>query len=186
MNRRAFASLIAAGFLAACAPMADPNPIGREARAQLAFSQIEVVTTGAQFESRAASDRASRLGPELRAALEQEFSDRRRADGVRMVVEVSRVNLAGATRTAFGSDLSRLQGTVRVLAANGSLMGAYPIQVEAGTAAETRMGALARAGVTSVDRFHRAMVADFAREAREAILGPDLPGQRLLRRATSG
>ena len=186
MNRRAFAALVAGGILTACAPMDDPNPIGREARARMAFSEIEVVTTGAQFESRAAAERSSQLGTDLRAALRQEFSDRLRPDGVRMVVEVSRLNLAGATRTAFGSDQSRLQGTARVLDGAGRLLGAYPVQIEAGGAAETRTGALLRAGVTSTDRFYRSLVGDFAETTREQILGRESLGQRAVRRVTGG
>lgn len=186
MERRTLLSLTAAFAAAACAPMPDANPIGREARASLAIADVEVVTSGAQFESRLAADRATRLGPDLRAALRQEFADRLRPDGVRMVAEIARVNLTGSTRTAFGQDRSRLLGTVRVLDRNGALLGAYPIQIEAGTAAETRTGALARASVTTVEGFYRSLVRDFARQSREQILGADLPGQRLFRRVTTG
>jgi hypothetical protein len=73
-----------------------------------------------------------------------------------------------------------------VIDRTGALLATYPIQVEAGRAAETRTGALARAAVTTADRFYRGLLDDFARATREQILGAALPGQRLLRRATSG
>ena len=186
MHRRTLILTLAAGALTACAPSPASNPLGREARAALTISRVDVVTTGAAFESARAADTASRLGPDLSGALRQEFADRIRPDGVVMSVEIARMNLAGSVRTAFGSDQSRLQGTVRLLDRSGALLATYPVQVEAGTAAETRTGALARATVTTADGFYRALLRDFARAAREQILGADLPGQRLLRRATSG
>ncbi len=103
-----------------------------------------------------------------------------------MSVEIARMNLAGSVRSAFGRDQSRMQGTVRLLDPTGALLAAYPVQVEAGTAAESRTGALARATVTTSEGFYRSLLRDFARAAREQILGADLPGQRLFRQATSG
>lgn len=186
MPRRTFILALAAGPVAACAPRPYTNPLGREARAALAISRIEVVTTGTAFENVRAADTASRLGPDLTGALRQEFADRLRPDGVVMSVEIARMNLAGSVRTAFGRDQSLLQGTVRLLDAGGGLLATYPVQVEAGAAAETRTGALARATVTTAEGFYRSLLRDFARATREQILGGDLPGQRMLRRATSG
>jgi hypothetical protein len=185
-HRRTFILMLGAGTLAACAPRPYTTPLGREARAALAISRIEVVTTGTSFESTLAADTGSRLGTDLTGALRQEFSDRLRPDGVVMSVEIARMNLAGSVRTAFGRDQSRMQGTVRLLDPAGTLLAAYPVQVEAGTAAETRTGALARATVSTAEGFYRSLLRDFARTTREQILGGDLPGQRMLRRATSG
>ncbi len=186
MYRRTFALALAAGALAACAPQPFANPLSREMQANLRISRIDVVTTGAAFESSLAAGTASRLGSDLTGALRQEFADRLRPDGVVMSVEVARMNLAGSVRTAFGRDQSRLQGTVRLLGPGGGLLATYPVQVEAGAAAETRTGALARAAVTTADGLYRTLLRDFARATREQILGADLPGQRLLRRATAG
>jgi len=147
MDRRSILLMISASALTACAPQPYSNPLSREARAGLAFSRFDVVTTGASFDSRLASDYASRLGPDLAAALRSEFSDRIRADGVVMNVEIARFNLAGSTRTAMGRDQSQLQGSVRIIDSAGRLLATYPIQVVAGAAAETHTGALARAAV---------------------------------------
>jgi hypothetical protein len=184
IRRRSLLAMLAATPLAACAPQVATNPLGREARAQLAISRIDVTTTGAFFESRAAAGTATRLAPDLTAALRQEFSDRLRPGGVVMSVEVARMNLAGSVTTAFGRDQSRLQGTVRLIGPAGRLLAVYPVQVEAGAAAETRTGALARATVTTAEGFYRALLRDFARATRAQILGADFPGQRLWRRAT--
>lgn len=186
MDRRTLILMIGAGALAACAPQPQSNPLGRDMRANLMFSRFDVVTTGASFESAAATGYASRLGPDLAATLRSEFSDRIRPDGVVMSVEIARFNLAGSTRTALGQDQSQLQGSARIIDPAGRLLGTYPIQVFAGTAAESRTGALARAAVTSTDQFYRSLLGDFARTSREQILLPDLPGQRFVRRVTSG
>ncbi len=185
LPRRAFMLSLLAGAVAACAPQPGSNPLGREARARLRIARIEVVTTGAAFESTRAAESASRLGPDLRATLRQEFSDRISGDGVTMSVEIARMNLAGSVGTAFGRDRSRLQGTVRLVDDAGRLLATYPVQVEAGTAAETRTGAVARATVTTAEGFYRALLRTFARETRTQILGADLPGQRILRQVTA-
>ena len=186
MDRRSLFLMTGASALAACAPQPYANPLSREVRAGLMFSNFDVVTTGAGFDSNLAAGYASRLGPDLAAALRSEFSDRIRPDGVVMNVEIARFNLAGSARTALGRDQSQLQGSVRITDPAGRLLATYPIQVVAGTAAETRTGALARAAVTTADGFYRGMLTDFARASREQILGSDLPGQRLLRRVTAG
>lgn len=192
MQRRRFlvtGGLVLAGAagLAGCAPQPRANPMGRELRGSITFSEVSVTTAGAALESRRAADAATALGPELEAALRQAFSDRMAAQGTaRMVVEVDRFNLAGGTRTAFGSDQSRLSGAVRVLDGQGRLLGSYAVVVTAGEAAETRLGALAGAALGSADRFRRQLAQDFARSTREQMLGRDLPGQRLVRRVTSG
>ncbi|WP_209426441.1 hypothetical protein [Pararhodobacter sp. SW119] len=186
MQRRTLLLMLGSGALGACAPQPYTNPLSREARAALGITRIEVVTTGTAFESALAAESATRLGPDLTGALRQEFADRMRPDGVVMSVELARLNMASSLRTAFGRDQSRLQGTVRLLDASGRLLAAYPVQVEAGAAAATRTGALARASVTTAEGFYRDLLRAFARAAREQILGAGIPGQRLLRRVTSG
>jgi len=186
MQRRSMMMLVGATALAACAPRVQTNPLSRDMRAALAFSRVDVVTTGTAFESTLAGDYATRLGPDLTGILRREFSDRLDPAGAVLNVEVSRLNVAGSVRTAFGRDQSRMLGTARVIDRDGTLLASFPIQVVAGTAAESRTGALARATVTTADRFYRGLLGDFARATREQILGADLPGQRLLRRATTG
>ncbi len=188
MQRRFFLSGALAGLpmLVACAPTPYTNPIGREARAALRFSEVTVSSSGAAFESARAADYASRLDPELRAALRREFADRMDPAGVPLMVEIQRLNVATGTGTAFGRDQSRLSGQVRVLDRDGRVLGSYGISVVAGEARDSRLGALAAASVSSAERFYRALVNDFAATTRTEILGTELPGARLLRRTTSG
>lgn len=188
MQRRVFLTGALAGLplLAACAPTPYTNPIGREARAALRFSDIVVSTSGAAFESARAADYATRLGPELRAALRREFADRMDPAGVPMFAEIQRLNVATGTGTAFGRDQSRMSGAVRVLDLQGQVLGSYGIAVVAGAARESRLGALAAASLSSAERFYRALIDDFAATARTEILGTELPGARLLRRTTAG
>lgn len=188
MTRRfvVLGALAALPVLAGCAPAPYANPLSREVRAGLRFSDITVSTSGAAFESARAGDYASRLGPELQAQLRRAFSDRLDQDGVTLAVEIQRLNVAGSAGTAFGRDQSRMTGSARVLDREGRLMASYPVTVIAGEARETRLGALAAAAVTSADRYYRTLVADFARTTRSQILGADLPGARLVRQATGG
>ena len=182
MNRRALLASSLALALAACAPLPHSNPLSADAARNLVLSGIEVTTTGAAFEGRAA-DYSSRLAPELAATLRREFSDRLGPSGVAMVVEVARLNVAGGTSTALGRDQSTLIGTVRLID-QGTLIAAYPIQVVTGEASESLAGAVVGAAVNSAERFYRRLLTGFARDAREQILGRGLPGSRLVRNAT--
>lgn len=182
MQRRAMMALLTGAALAACAPLPNTNPIGRDVRAVLKFSSVTVNTTGAAFESARAADYSSRLAPELKSLIEREFADRMDPGGVQLVVDIARLNVAGATTTAFGRDRSTLQGSVRVMNTDGTLLGTYAIQTVAGDAAETTAGALFGAAVNSGDGFYRKLVDGFARDTREQVLGGDLPGERMIRR----
>ena len=186
MHRRACLALLAGAGLAACAPLPNTNPLSRDQRAALAFSGIEVTTSGAAFESTLAADYSSALAPDLEGVLQREFADRLNPDGARLIVEISRFNLAGSAATAFGRDQSRLLGTVRVVSPGGLLLATYPIQVLAGEAAESRTGAILGAATNRAGGYYRDLVTGFARDTREQILGGDLPGQRLIRNITSG
>ena len=170
-------------ILAACAPLPRSNPLSAEAVRGLAISEIEVTTAGAAFMG-GGPDFSSRLAPELRAVLRREFSDRLGPGGVRMVVEVGQLNVAGGTSTALGRDRSTLTGTVRLLE-GGALIASYPIQVIAGEASESLAGALVGATVNSGERFYRRLLTGFARDAREQILGAGLPGSRTVRRVSN-
>ena len=175
-------ALLLALALAACAPAPRSNPLSAEAVRTLTLSEIAVTTSGTAFEGRARYY-SSRLAPELAAVLRREFSDRTDAAGLRMVVEVSRFNLAGGTSTALGRDQSTLSGTVRLLDGR-TLVAAYPIQVLAGEASGSLAGAVVGAAVNSADRFYRRLLTEFAQDAREQIIGRGLPGSRLVRNVT--
>ncbi len=184
MNRRTLLALFAGVAMTACAPLPNTNPISRDVRTALTFATIEVHTGGAAFESTRAADYSSSLAPELKALLEQEFVDRMDSGGVTMVVDIARLNVAGATTTAFGRDRSLLQGSVRVM--DGDLvLGTYAINVVFGDAAQTRAGALLGSAINSGDGYYRDLLSGFARDTREQVLGSDLPGQRLIRQLSN-
>ena len=182
MDRRTLLLAAAALPLAACTPAPYGSPLSAEQRRALRLSSISVTAQGAGFESGRAADRASDIGPDLRAALQGEFRNRLGGSGgAAMQVEVSRLNVAGGASTAFGRDLSRLSGQVRLVRPDGTLLASYTVQVVEGAAAETRAGALIGAATTTAGGNYRGLVTNFARETREQILGGDLPGERLLR-----
>ena len=180
MLRREFL-VVSLGFVAACAPLPDTNPLGRDARKSLTISAVEVSTSGTGFESVRAADHSSALAPDLKAVLEREFSDRMAPGGPKLVVDVTRINLAGATTTAFGRDKSQMQGAVRLVDGNGATVASYSIQVVAGDASGSTVGAIWSSAIKSADQYYRALVVGFSRDTREQILGGDLPGGRLLR-----
>lgn len=186
MNRRALFALLAGAALTACTPILyETNPISRDMRATLRIASIEVNTTGTAFDSTRARDYTSSLAPELKGQLEREFRDRMTTGtGVQMIVDVSRLNVAGATTTAFGRDLSTLQGSARIVR-DGAVIGTYSLQVTAGDASTTTTGALISSAVQSGDGYYRTLLDKFARSAREQIIGADLPGERLLRQITN-
>lgn len=184
LNRRFVLALLGATALVACAPVPNSNPIGREARKSLTFSEIRVSTSGTAFESTRAADHSSSLGPDLQAFLSRELSDRMNPGGVVMEVDIARLNVAGSTTTTFGRDKSLLQGSVRVNGLNGDRLGTYQINVVAGDAAETRTGALVGAITHTGEGYYRSLLDAFARDTREQVLGTELPGQRLIRKAT--
>lgn len=72
--------------------------------------------------------------------------------GLKLVADIARINLAGATTTAFGRDKSLMQGSVRLVDASGATVASYAIQVVAGDAAETTTGALWSSAIKSADQ----------------------------------
>ncbi|RYG92870.1 hypothetical protein EU803_01835 [Loktanella sp. IMCC34160] len=185
MNRRFILAAMGGLAIAACAPLPNTNPISREVRASLTFSEVSVSTDGTAFESVRASDYSSRLAPDLRGMIEREFADRMSTGGVRMVVDIARLNVAGATTTAFGRDRSLLQGQVQIITNDGRVLGTYAINVVAGDAAETTAGAVIDAAIQSGDGYYRDLLDAFAQDTREQVLGGDLPGQRLIRQLSN-
>jgi hypothetical protein len=151
MLRREF-FVVSLGFAAACAPLPDTNPLGRDTRKSLTISSVEVSTTGTAFESVRAADHSSALAGDLRGVIEREFSDRMASGGLKLVADIARINLAGATTTAFGRDKSLMQGSVRLVDASGATVASYAIQVVAGDAAETTTGALWSSAIKSADQ----------------------------------
>ncbi len=160
--------LIVALTAAACTPEPRTNPLSREAARSLTFSEFDVTTTGTAFESGAARDYASRLAPELEAALGQEFRSRR-GDGARMEIDIASLNVAGGRSTAFGRDQSRMTGTVRIVDSGGRVMASYQIQSLAGEAAQSRWRAVFDSATQSAEGFYRVLLRDFARSTRQQV-----------------
>ncbi|GAA3863529.1 hypothetical protein [Celeribacter arenosi] len=168
MKNVVFATAMIAS-LAACAPMPRSNPLSRAQADGLAIGAIEVVTTGAAFESARAGDYASALDPDLTAALEREFADRRAPNGANLLVDIARLNVADSGRTAFGWDQSKLIGQARLTTADGAVIATYPVQVTAGEAAKTRTGALIDTAIASSTNYYQDLVVTFAEDLRELI-----------------
>ena len=160
--------LVFALTVAACTPEPRSNPLGREAARSLTFSEIEVTSTGTAFESTLARDYASRLAPELEAVLEQDFSHRR-GDGARMEVDIASLNVAGGRTTAYGSDQSRMSGSVRIVDNDGRVMANYRIQSLAGDAAQSRWRAIFDSVTRSSDGYYRVLLREFARSTRQQV-----------------
>ncbi len=172
----------ASALMASCAPTPSANPLPRATRNALRISDITVETGGTAFVNRAAADRASSLAPDLRQSLLREFADRISDDGVRVVVEISQLNVAGGTATATGRDQSRLQGAVRVVQTDGSVLASYTIIAVAGAARETRTGTVVGSVINTASGFYRALIDQFSLQTREDMLGAYLPGERQARR----
>ena len=183
MNRRRLALCLAALPLAACVGGGSTALTGDERRA-LRIGAVEVVTTAAVLEN-GGVDLRNVLSPDLREALRDEFRDRLAPGGWTMQVEVARLNVVGGTSTALGRGQSRLDATLRLIDPSGTLRATTPITVTAGAAAEGAVGTVAGALTGRRGRFYRALLEDFARESRRLVLGEDLPGQRIVRRARS-
>ncbi|MGR3436028.1 MAG: hypothetical protein ACU0CO_14240 [Shimia sp.] len=181
LRRSLIAALAAAALVAGCAPIQTPSALSSDTQRALRLSDVRVATPNAVLDTRGARDRASTLQSDLRTALRREFSDRLAPGGFTMEVDVTRLTLPTSTQTAFGRDVGRLQGSVRLIDAAGVLRATYLIQVEDGTAAETTTGALAQAAVTRREGLYRDLLVAFARQTRADVLGADLPGERLAR-----
>lgn len=181
MDRRLFLTATAATLtLAACAPAMLTSPLSREETRALRFDTIEVRTVNTLFSTEAARAKSTTLASALRTRLEREFSDKS-GPGMVLRVDVTRLSLASATSTAFGRDISRLQGVATLVDRMGVERATFPIQVEAGRAAESTSGALARAAINSTDGFYKDLLTAFGEDLREQIFGKDLPGAGLVR-----
>ncbi|MFD1509731.1 hypothetical protein [Lacimonas salitolerans] len=185
-RRQVLASLSAVAVATACAPIPSDTALSPAERSALRISTFEVVTSAAAFLNAGAQDVRNLLAPDLQGVLRREFSDRvAQAGGWTMQVEVGRLAVASATRTALGSDRSELAGSVRLIDPSGTLRASVPIAVSAGDAAESVLGGAASAITGSRSQFYRQLLGTFARDTRSTILGRDLPGERLVRRTRS-
>ncbi|SFP88470.1 hypothetical protein [Tranquillimonas alkanivorans] len=170
LHRRHFLLLSAAVPLAACAPTPRTNPLSRSLASNLQLGSINVSTAGAAYENARAGEYATRLGPDLEAALRQELSGRLSPGApARMEVEVSRLNLASSARTAFGSDQSALVGSVRLVSPDQGVLASYVVDARAGEAAETRAGALLDTALNLGDRYYRRLLTTFADDTEQQI-----------------
>lgn len=187
MHRRAFIlQLAAVAALAACAPLPRGSALSRAQAAALRISKVEVAVQGASFENDGAEGVRNLISGDLSRVIRDEFADRLSASGAVLQVDLSVVNVSTSTNTALGRDQSRLVGQVSVVEPSGRVLARAPIEVTAGTAAETALGSAAKALTGRRGRYYRQMLTQFARDTRTVLLGRDLPGERLIRKATTG
>lgn len=187
MQRRLSRRLTLAGIAAALAACAAPTttPLTNAERRDLRIGSVQVVTSGAAFQGDGAAEIRNFLAPDLTAALRDAFSDRLASDGWLLQAEIGRVAVVGGTATALGRDQSEIAGVLRLVDPGGTLRASVPITVTAGRERESLGGRIVGAAVGGRGRFYRSMVADFASDGRQVLLGRDLPGERLVRRATT-
>ena len=182
MNRRTIVLAPAVLALMACAG-GSAAPLSREERRDLRIGAFQVVTSGAVFDGAGAQEVRNLLPSDLEGALRGEFADRRASGGWVMQAEIARLRVVGGTATATGRGQSELSGSLRLIDGAGALRASVPLTVTAGTERESLAGTLVGSVTGSRGRFYRAMLAQFARDGREVLLGRDLPGERLVRRA---
>lgn len=186
-SRRAALALLAAGGLSACTSLPSTNPLTGAEAAALRIGRVEAVTTAAAFESDGARAVRNTLARDLEAQLRAEFSDRIvPGPAWTLQAEIASLNLAASAAAATGRDQSRLVGTLRAIDPAGNLRASLPITVTSGEERESLLGQIAATAVIRQSRFYRDLLEGFAREGRTLLLGPDLPGERLIRRVSSG
>jgi len=185
MNRRFFLLALPTA-LAGCQTASDLAPALTQAavagiaagQGRLMFSSITVRITGASFDGILAGGYRATLQTDLQAALTEEFSDRISPLGLPLTVDVTRLAVAGIATTAFGEGESALTGTVTVKTASGATHAQHVITAGAG-----RTEALASAvlgGGGSGEAIYRRMLADFAEDTREALIGRQGIGAQIL------
>ena len=186
MHRRLFlAALGTAALASACAPIATDTALSPAETRALRLSQIDVQSTGAAFLNPGAEEVRNLLAPDLRAALQTEFSDRIvQSGGWTLQAEIQRLAVASATSTALGRDQSQLAGTLRLIDTSGTLRASVPVEVTAGEAAGGVLSGAAQAIANSRSRYYRQLLGTFAQDSRAVLLGRDLPGERLIRSVT--
>jgi hypothetical protein len=184
MHRR---TLIATGALSALAACAGPTgtALTRAETRALSIADVRVVTSGGAFLN-GGPDYRNRIVGDLEAALRAAFSDRLDPSGWEMRVEIGTLDVVGGTATASGRGQSELSATLRLLDRAGALRASIPLTVTAGRARETLTGTAIGAITGGRDRFYANLVEAYADDARIVLLGDDLPGEALIRRARAG
>lgn len=187
MHRRTLiVQMSALTALAACGPLPRSALLSRAQAASLRIASVAVSAEGASFENAGAREVRNLIAGDLTAVMRDEFSDRLAPTGVVLQVDLSVINVSTSTNTALGRDQSRIVGQVSVVEPSGAVLARAPIEVTAGSAAESALGSAARALTGRRGRYYRQMLTLFARDTRAVLLGRDLPGERLVRRATAG
>lgn len=184
MHRRHLIVGATALMLSACTAPTGTALTRDELRA-LRIAAFRVDTGGGDFRN-GGPDYRNRIVPDLSQALRRAFSDRIDPSGWEMRAEIGVLDVVGGTATATGRGQSRLAATLRLIDTTGALRASIPIVVTAGQERETLTGTALGALTGGRDRFYRALVSSYARDARGVLLGDDLPGEGLLRRARSG
>ncbi|TFL17056.1 hypothetical protein [Jannaschia formosa] len=181
MHRRTLLALLPAVLAAACTGPTG-TALTRAERGALRIASFRVDPSGGDFRN-AGPDYRNRIVGDLAEALRREFSDRVDPNGWVMQAEIGVLDVVGGTATATGRGQSQLSATLRLIDQRGALRASIPLTVTAGAARETLTGTAVGAITGGRDRFYRDLLEAYARDARTVVLGEDLPGERLVRRA---
>jgi ABC-type amino acid transport substrate-binding protein len=181
MHRRALLALLPAALAAACTGPTG-TALTRADRRALRIASFRVNPVGGNYRN-GGSEFRNRIVVDLAEALRREFSDREDPSGWTMQAEIGVLDVVGGTATATGRGQSQLSATLRLIDQRGALRASIPLTVTAGAARETLTGTAIGAITGGRDRFYDDLLEAYARDARILVLGEDLPGERLVRRA---
>jgi hypothetical protein len=177
-------SLLVSGAALAATACAGPTgtALTRAERRALRIASIQVQPSGGDFRN-AGTEFRNRIVFDLAEALRREFSDRIDPSGVTLIAEIAVLDVVGGTATATGRGQSQLSATLRLVEPSGALAASIPLTVTAGEARETLAGTAVGAVTGGRGSFYDDLLEAYARDARTVVLGEDLPGERLVRRA---
>lgn len=181
MDRRIFLAALASTPLAACTGPTG-TALTRDERRALRIASFRVAPTGGDYRNGGPEFR-NRIVLDLADALRREFSDRVDPSGWIMQAEIGVLDVVGGTATATGRGQSQLSATLQLIDQSGTLRASIPLTVTAGEARESLAGTAVGAITGGRSRFYEDLLETYARDARIVLLGEDLPGERLVRRA---
>lgn len=138
---------------------------------QMSFSSVTVNVNRASYDSFVAQNYAQRLSGDLKTAIENELGNRRSANGVPLVIDISRLGVAAVATATLGQGQSVLEGTASARQGNNVLA-----SHEIATALDGRSmitGAVLGGGGAALgnDGTYQRLVADFAEATVAKLTG---------------
>lgn len=196
MNRRFFLSLTALPLLSACGAAMTPGltqaaltgvaGMAGQGQPQLMFSSITVNTSKATYDTMLAEGYRSRLGPDLKAALEEKFKNRISRMGLPLIVDVTRLGIAGTITTVVGEGQSVLVGNLRVRSAEGSDYANHQITARPNNGAMIAGALLGGGAAMGQDVTYGRLVTQFVSDVEEQLIGRTGIGAQILGRMSGG